>query len=105
MSKLGSTLVPMYDAMVNVVKNDGYIQADETRTRVLDQDKKGACHLGYYWVYHAPLKRMVIFDYQRERNKEAPQKILDNFQGNLQTDAYVSYKDYHINNGMVHLAC
>lgn len=79
-SQLGVLLEPLYDAMVNVVKQNGYLQADETPTRVLDKAKKGECHRGYYWVYHSPPKRMVVFDYQRGRNKEAPRKILDDFQ-------------------------
>lgn len=104
-SQLGALLQPLYDAMVNVAKQDGYLQVDETPTRVLDKNKKGECHLGYYWVYHTPLKRMVVFDYQRGRNKEAPRKILDDFQGYLQTDGYASYHQYHTKQGITHLAC
>src|SRR5690554_4254883 len=56
-AKLGDLLEPLYNAMVNVVKMDGYIQVDETHIRVLDRTKKGKCHRGYYWVYHARQKR------------------------------------------------
>jgi transposase len=103
--QLGRLLEPLYDAMVNVVKQNGYLQADETPTKVLDKSKKGKCHLGYYWVYHAPLKRMVVFDYQRSRNAAAPRKILDDFEGYLQTDGYVVYKQYNHNKQVTHLAC
>ena len=65
--QLGNLLEPLYEAMVKVIEESGYLQADETPTKVLDKSKKGKCHLGYYWVYHAPLKRMVVFDYQRKR--------------------------------------
>ncbi len=92
--QLGRLLEPLYDAMVNVVKENGYLQADETPTRVLDKSKTGKCHLGYYWVYHAPLKRMVVFDYQSTRNKDAPKKILDDFQGYLQIDGYAVYNQF-----------
>lgn len=104
-SQLGTLLEPLYQAMVNVIKNDGYLQVDETPTRVLDKNKKGECHRGYYWVYHSPLKRMVVFDYQRGRNKEAPRKILGDFEGYLQTDGYASYTQYHNKQGVTHLAC
>jgi transposase len=103
--QLGRLLEPLYDAMVNVVKQNGYLQADETPTRVLDKSKKGKCHLGYYWVYHAPLKKMVVFDYQRSRNKDAPKKILDDFHGYLQTDGYAVYNQYSHKKGVIHLAC
>ncbi len=104
-SQLGALLEPLYNAMVNVVKNDGYLQADETPTRVLDKSKQGECHRGYYWVYHSPPKRMVVFDYQRGRNKEAPRKILDDFQGYLQTDGYACYAQYHTKKEVTHLVC
>lgn len=103
--QLGQLLEQLYEAMVNVVKQNGYLQADETPTRVLDKNKKGKCHLGYYWVYHAPLKKMVVFDYQRSRNKDAPKRILDDFKGYLQTDGYAVYNQYSQSKAVTHLAC
>ena len=104
-SQLGSLLEPLYNAMVGTIKNGSYLQADETPTRVLDKQKKGSTHQGYYWVYHDPLKRMVVFDYQKGRNKDAPRKILDDFQGYLQTDGYASYNQYKSKKTVTHLAC
>ena len=104
-SQLGSLLEPLYDAMVGVIKNGSYLQADETPTRVLDRLKKGTTHQGYYWVYHDPLKRMVVFDYQKGRSKDAPRKILDDFEGYLQTDGYASYNQYKSKETVIHLAC
>ena len=51
--QLGNLLEPLYNVMVKTVKQEGYLQVDETPTRVLDKAKKGKCHLGYYWVYHS----------------------------------------------------
>ena len=104
-AKLGFLLEPLYNAMVESVKHSSYIQADETPTRVLDKDKKGKTHRGYYWVYHSPLKRMVIFDYQKSRNKDAPRKILENYKGYLQSDGYAVYNHYVTDESVVHLAC
>ncbi len=103
--QLGDLLNPLYEAMVNTVKNDGYLQADETPTRVLDKQKKGKTHRGFYWVYHSPLKRMVVFDYQKRRNKDAPRKILNEFAGYLQTDGYKVYDQYKNKKEVTHLAC
>lgn len=104
-SQLGFLLEPLYDAMVGTIKNGSYLQADETPTKVLDKQKKGTTHQGYYWVYHDPLKRMVVFDYQKGRNKDAPRKILDDFEGYLQTDGYASYNQYKSKKTVSHLAC
>ena len=102
---LGDLLTPLYDAMVNTIKNDGYLQADETPARVLDKQKKGKSHRGYYWVYHSPLKGMVVFDYQKGRNRDAPKKILNEFEGYLQTDGYQAYSQYKSKEKVTHLAC
>ena len=104
-AQLGTLLEPLYNAMVNVVKNDGYIQADETPTRVLDKAKKGKCHRGYYWVYHTPPKKMVVFDYQPGRDKNAPRSMLEEFKGYLQTDGYQAYAQYGSKKDVTHLAC
>lgn len=103
--QLGFLLEPLYDAMVRALKNASYLQADETPTRVLDKQKKGTTHQGYYWAYHDPLKKMVVFDYQKGRNKDAPRKILDDFEGYLQTDGYASYNQYKLKKTVTHLAC
>ncbi len=47
-------LEPLYEQLVFDTKVQGYLQVDETRIKVLDSDKKGAAHTGWYWVYHAP---------------------------------------------------
>ncbi len=104
-ARLAALLEPLYDAMADVVKLDGYLQVDETPTRVLDNTKKGKCHLGYYWVYHSPPKRMVVFDYQKGRGKDGPEKMLSNFRGYLQTDGYAVYQTYAQNEEIIHLAC
>gem|GEM_PF-3696081 len=69
-------------------KAKGYLQVDETPIKVLDSDKKGAAHQGYYWVYHAPLDGTVLFDYSPTRGGSAPLPILGSLRGYLQTDDY-----------------
>jgi len=34
-----------------------YLQADETPIKVVDKDKKGGTHIGYYWVYKTALTK------------------------------------------------
>lgn len=84
-------LNPLYEALKKQVLESGYIQADETTIKVLDTDKKGSAHLGYYWVYHAPGMRAAVFDYRRGRSREGPQAFLEKFKGDLQCDGYEAY--------------
>jgi transposase len=101
----GNLLVPLYDRMVEVVKNQRYLQADETTLKVLDKDKKGDTHLGYLWVYHAVLSKLCVFDYQKGRGTDAPRQILTGYRGALQTDGYKVYDHYCLSKEIKHLAC
>lgn len=103
--QLGKLLKILYDKMVTEIKSQTYLQADETTTKVLDSDKKGKTHLGYYWTYHAPLKKTVVFNYQKGRDINAPREFLQGYKGTLQTDGYNVYKHYYHNNDVIHLAC
>ena len=92
--RVGSTctlITPLYEALKKKVLQSQYLHADETPLRVLDKDKKGSTHRGYYWVYHNSLDDLVFFDYQQGRGREGPQQILDGYTGYLQTDGYSVY--------------
>jgi len=104
-AQTGNLLVPLYDRMVEVVKHQRYLQADETTLKVLDSNKKGDTHLGYLWVYHAVLSKLCVFDYQKGRGTDAPRQMLTDYQGALQTDGYKVYDHYCLNKDIKHLAC
>jgi transposase len=84
-------ITPLYDALVKEVLSSDYLHADETPIKVLDKDKKGETHRGYYWVYHNSLKDLVLFDYQPGRGREGPSEMLKDFKGHVQTDGYGGY--------------
>jgi transposase len=84
-------ITPLYDALVKEALNSDYLHVDETPIRVLDKDKKGDTHKGFYWVYHNSLKELVVFDYQPGRGREGPSEMLKDFKGHVQTDGYSGY--------------
>jgi len=90
-SSIASLLHFLYEEQKRQVLGQGYLQVDETPIQVLDPKKKGKTHRGYYWVYYSPIQRMVLFDYQEGRGREAPRKLLADFKGYLQTDGYKVY--------------
>lgn len=69
------------------------MQADESPIKALDKQHKNGIHRGYMWVYHAPVDRLVLFDYQAGRDKSGPRKMLSGYSGILQTDGYTVYKE------------
>jgi len=75
-----------------VLENTDYLQADESPIGVQDSHKKGTLHNGYMWLFRNPKNKLVLFTYNKGRSREAPEKILANFTGTLQTDGYKVYQ-------------
>ena len=96
---------PLYEALKALVIQSHYLHADETPIKVLDKDKKGATHRGYYWVYQDSIAKTVFFDYQQGRGREGPQGILENFTGYLQTDGYIAYEIFDQNKDITLIHC
>ncbi len=84
-------LVLPWEALKKEVRSSDYLKADETPIPVLSEDKPGATHRGFFWVYHDPIKRMVVFDYRQTRGQDGPKSFLKDFKGYLQTDGYSVY--------------
>src|SRR4051812_38131956 len=97
---------PLYEALRKEVIASDYLHADETPIKVLDKDKKGETHRGYYWVYHNSIEGLVLFDYQMGRGREGPKQMLQDFKGHLQTDGYSAYEFFkEDNSGITVLHC
>lgn len=95
----------LYELHKNQVLGSFYLHADETTIRVLDRDKPGATHQGYYWLYHNSKDKIVLFDYRKGRSREGPDDILKDFKGFLQTDGYVGYEGFEKREGITVLNC
>ena len=98
-------MLPLYEAHKKGVIACNYLHADETTIKVLESERKGATHLGYYWVYQVHEKKLILFDYQTGRGREGPRYILKNYQGYLQTDGYGVYDDFDNKQGIILLCC
>lgn len=100
-------LEPLYREHKKQILAQTYLQADESRIRVLTQtprDKNGKPkkiditkkgtkqQLGWMWVVRCPQTKQVLFCYEDNRGKKAANKTLKNFKGGyLQVDGYASY--------------
>lgn len=98
-------LDPLGEALKRIIVSSDYLHADETPLKVLDKDKKGATHRGYYWVYHNSHDGLVWFDYQEGRGREGPKEMLKDFKGYLQTDGYQVYDIFKENDDVTVLHC
>lgn len=98
-------LRPLYEIQKENLLTSSYLMADETTIHVLDRDKKGKTHLGYYWVYFSPPLRQVFFDYQYGHGQQGPLNILASFKGHLQSDGLSTYEPVIRKLGIHHLSC
>jgi len=98
-------IAALYEAHKRIVLACGYLHADETPIKVLDESKKGTTHQGYYWVYHNSKDKLVLFDYRKGRGREGPDDILKDYQGYLQTDGYAAYDDFAKRAGIILIHC
>ena len=96
---------PLYEALTREVLKSSYLHVDETPIKVLDKDKKGQTHRGYYWVYQNSLDKIVFFDYQEGRGREGPMHVLQHFTGYLQCDGYSAYEIFEKRSGITLLHC
>lgn len=79
---------PVVTAVLQQVRNEDYLQADETGLRV---QAKGGCEKGWLWAYGRP-NGQVYFDFRPGRSRDGPNEILESYRGKLQTDGYSVYE-------------
>jgi transposase len=72
----------------------GYIQMDETTIQVLKEPGKTAQSQSYLWVQRGgpPEHPLILYDYDPSRSQSVPKRLLDGFEGYLQTDGYAGYE-------------
>ena len=86
----GKLLQPLARLIGQRLKEGGFIQADETRVPVLQQEGKGRNDIAWFWQYSKP-GGLVYFDYQDSRSRAGPGAFLSDFTGKLQSDGYEVY--------------
>ncbi|WP_114751950.1 IS66 family transposase [Pleomorphovibrio marinus] len=96
-------LRPLWKLLRVIVTLQEYLQVDETPIKVLDRDHKKGIHQGYMWLYHAPVDRLVLFDYRKGRDRSGPVEMLAGFKGIIQTDGYKVYDTLYGNHPDIHL--
>lgn len=90
-------LVPLWELLKLLVVNQKYLQVDETPIKVQDKKHKNNIHTGYMWVYNAPADSLVLFDYQKGRDRSGPKAMLDGYTGIIQADGYGAYESLYSN--------
>lgn len=84
-----------------------YLQADETRIQVLKEDGKVATTDKWMWLVRGgpPDRPVVLFEYDASRGEEVPVRLLEGFEGVLQTDGYAGYNQVCRDNPITRIGC
>lgn len=89
-------LEPLYKLIHAALLERDHLQADETPIRYLAPGR-GKCAMGYLWVIHGPdqgTKGDILYQWHPSRKAACLNDLLGNYQGFLQTDAYVAYDSW-----------
>lgn len=89
-------------ALWQQISFSGYLQADETKVKILKPDK-----MGYMWLYQGldPNNRFITCEFDLSRAARVAKERLKNFSGLLQTDGYCGYTDIGKQDSVIHLGC
>ncbi len=104
---LAGQLQPLINLLREHQHSGALIQADETRIKVLKEPDSVATSDKQMWVTLGgpPDEKSVLFEYDKSRGKEVPLRLLDGFEGYLQTDGYAGYNAACKEYGITQLGC
>ena len=108
MVRCGNLVQPLINLMRDKLLEAPLIHCDETVTQVLKEEGKTAQSQSYMWVQVAePAKnqKIILFDYAPSRSGSVPMRLLDSFQGYLQTDGYEGYAAIGRKEGVISQGC
>jgi transposase len=96
-------LNPIYEHLRQRIVTVDYLQTDDTPVTILGQG--GGSLTGRLWVYLDPLGKKVFFDATPTRGRDGPERVLKDFKGHLQADAYSAYDALYRTGRLVEVGC
>ena len=105
--RLETVLKPLISLMQAHQRQGDYLQADETRFQVLKEDGKVATSDKWMWLIRGgpPQRPVVLFHYDPSRGAQVPLRLLDGFEGVLQSDGYAGYNKVCQDNPIRRIGC
>ena len=84
---------PLYELLKVNILSGSVINADETRTQVLDEPGRKASDQSWMWVFLGgpDEQKSVVFQYETGRSHDVAYQFLDGYSGWLQSDDFEAY--------------
>ena len=102
-AECAEALAPIYEHLGRTIVTADYLQTDDTPITILQDD--GGSRTGRLWVYVDPIGKRVFFDATATREREGPERVLKDFKGYLQADAYSAYDALYRTGQIVEIGC
>lgn len=105
--RLDDVFKPLINLLHEQQLSGDYLQADETRIQVLKEDGKVATSDKWMWLVRGgpPDRLAVLFHYDTSRSEAVPSRLLEGFEGVLQTDGYAGYNKVCRENPITRIGC
>ena len=106
--RMGELVDPLLQIFLQRIRDGGYVQADETPFQVLKEDGKRATSRSYLWALRGGPDAehpLLYYEYAPSRAGGVAERLLEGFQGFLQTDGYAGYDGFNEKAGVVHVGC
>ena len=97
-----AVLTPLYDLLRAEVLAAKVVHTDDTPIPVLDGAHEH-CRTGRLWAYGS--RDAVVYDATPDRCRDGPARVLADFRGYLQCDAYAGYDGLFADGRIVEVAC
>jgi transposase len=107
MIQAGQLIQPLINLLRDRLLAYDIIQMDETTVQVLKEPGKTAQAKSYLWVQRGgpPEQPILLYDYDPSRGAGVPKRLLEGFNGTLQTDGYAGYNAAVCAHQLTHLGC
>jgi transposase len=96
-------LQPIANEILRQILAGDYVQTDDTSKRI-QRGKQGASRFGHVWVYTTPDGK-VYYDFTETRERHGPLRVLGDFSGYVQADAYSGYDELFRRGKAVEVGC
>ena len=93
-------LTPIYNRMLELLKLDPYLHADETTLSVI---RKGGCHKGWIWAVLS--KQAIIYAFDESRGGHVAERLIGASKGSLVIDGYSGYNKVIDDSGRTRVGC
>lgn len=95
--KAGELIQPLINLLQDKALEYPVLQMDETVVQVLQEPDKTAQSKSYMWVMRGgpPKQSSIIYHYDPRRGKAVAKRLLSDYQGFLQSDAWHAYDAVH----------